>query len=173
MDAALRIRHRSSSGSVSHVRKSLNHLEAFIVRAKAQTYAGDGAARPPCRPGAHDLGYDDGAWSYLDSYFGGTDFLGQEVVWRDGEPLWAMNYYGRILDPARIDASRAGAVIKAALLALYREGRFLGGFEWTTQNGIYRDDSVGDVASFTGREGIFVDGIEAYRLDYCGGLIKP
>jgi hypothetical protein len=155
---------------------AVNHIDdlnAFIVRAKARTYAGDGATRASSRRGSHDLGHDEGEWAYLDSYFGGTDFLGQEVVWRNGEPVWAMNYYGRILDPALIDAARAGAIIKEALSELYREDRFLGGFEWSTPHGIYRDASDGTAASFTGREGIFVDGVEAYRLDYCGGLIKP
>jgi hypothetical protein len=80
----------------------MDGLEAFIVRAKAATYVGDGAPRPPCRIGAHDIRYEDGGWAYLDSYFGGTDFLGQEVVWQTGTPVWAMNYYGRILRPDRI-----------------------------------------------------------------------
>lgn len=31
----------------------------------------------------------------------------------------------------------------------------------------------GDVARFSGRETIAVDGVEAYALDYHGGLIKP
>ena len=151
----------------------MHGLEAFIVRAKARTYVGGGATRAPSRPGAHDIGYAEGEWSYLDSYFGGTDFVGQEVVWHAGVPVWAMNYYGRILDPGRIDAARAGGVIKAALSAMYAEGRFLGGFEWQTPDGLYRDASNGDYRSFTGREGIFVDGVEAYRLDYAGGLIVP
>jgi len=151
----------------------MTDLEAFIVRAKARSYVGNAAVRASSRTGSHDIGFDQGEWSYLDSYFGGTDFVGQEVVWRSGEPVWAMNYYGRILDPARIDAVRAGKVIKAALSAMYAEGRFLGGFEWQTPDGLYRDASEGDFRSFTGREGIFVDGVEAYRLDYAGGLILP
>lgn len=56
-------------------------LEKFIVRAKAATYVGDGASRRPCRTGSRDIAYEDGEWVYLDSYFGGADFLGQEVVW--------------------------------------------------------------------------------------------
>ena len=148
-------------------------LEAFIVRAKARTYVGGGATRPPCRPGSHDIGYEEGAWSYLDSYFGGTDFLGQEVVWRDGAPVWAMNYYGRIARSDRIDAATAGSVIKQALSALYREGRFLGGFTFTVGPHRYVDRSEGGVDSFSGQETIEIDREEVYRLDYHGGLIRP
>lgn len=151
----------------------MDDLEAFIIRAKAAAYVGGGAFRPSSRPGSHDVGYEEPGWRYLDSYYGGTDFVGQEAVWRGGEPAWAMNYYGRILRDDLIDAPRAGAAIKAALSALYREGRFLGGFEFETSAGRYMDRNTGDYRSFTGLETILVDGVEAYRLDYHGGLIRP
>jgi Domain of unknown function (DUF5680) len=69
-------------------------LNGFVVRAKRGTYVGNGIVSPSSRPGSHDLTYDEDHWSYRDSYFGGTDFLGQETVWRDEVPVWAMNYYG-------------------------------------------------------------------------------
>jgi hypothetical protein len=151
----------------------MSDLERFIVTAKAATYIGDGTPAPSSRPGSHDLAYADGPWRYLDSYFGGTDFMGQETVWCDNEPIWAMNYYGYITRPDLIDAARAGATIKAALSEMYREGRFLGGFEWAGAHGLYVDRSEGDHAHFRGREHILVGGIEAYALDYAGGLVKP
>ena len=147
-------------------------LTAFIVSAKRATYVGDGKPAPASRPGAHDLVFEQDALSYRDSYFGGTDFIGQEVVWHAGAPVWAMNYYGYITRPELIDAQRAGATIKAALAAMYAEGRFLGGFDWLGPHGRYVDASTGDAAHFQGREHILVDGIEAYALDYHGGLIK-
>lgn len=148
-------------------------LNQIVVRAKAATYVGGGMRAVPCRPGAHDLTWSDGDWRYLDSYFGGTDFIGQETVWFAGEPVWAMNYYGYITRPDLIDAQRAGETIKAALSAMYGQGRFLGGFEWTGPHGTYRDTSTGDVAHFHGRETIMVAEEQAYALDYLGGLIRP
>jgi hypothetical protein len=71
-----------------------------------------------------------------------------------------------------IDANQAGATIKAALSAMYQEGRFLGGFDWAGTHGKYQDRSSGDITHFHGREVILVSGIEAYALDYCGGLVK-
>jgi len=150
----------------------MDSLEAFIVRAKARTYVGDGAALPPCRAGAHDIGFEEGSWVYLDSYFGGTDFLGQEVVWHAGVPVWAMNYYGRIHRPEQIDAAAAGRVIKQALSALYSEGRFLGGFVFSKGPHTYIDRSDGDVSSFTGHEVIEMERETVYRLDYHGGMIR-
>jgi hypothetical protein len=152
---------------------SIEGLEPFIVAAKAATYVGGGAKAGPSRPGSHDLGFEQGPWRYLDSYFGGTDFIGQETVWHGGEPVWSMCYYGFISRPDLIDGARAGATIKAALSSMYREGRFLGGFEWRGEHGTYRDTSTGTYEHFHGREHIAVGGVEAYALDYFGGLIRP
>jgi len=151
----------------------MDGLEDFIVEAKAASYAGNGAFQAPSRGGSHDIGYRREAWRYLDSYFGGTDFLGQETAWLGEVPVWAMNYYGRILRSKLIDAVVAGSVIKAALSALYREGRFLGGFEHEVGPARYVDASSGTVEGFHGVERIFIGASEAYRLDYHGGLVRP
>lgn len=155
---------------------TLAQLEAFIVAAKAATYVGGGKKCLSYRPGSHDLQCHDGDFSYLDSYFGGTDFIGQEVVYHCGAPVWAMNYYGRILEPARIAAVDAGQVIQQSLTQLYEQGRFLGGFTHDTPLGTYVDTNEGDVASFVGQEWIAreVDGetVRVYELVYHGGFIK-
>jgi hypothetical protein len=148
-------------------------LNAFIVRAKAATYVGGGAKSPPCRPGSHDLQFHDGPFSYLDSYFGGADFVGEEVVYHEGEPVWAMNYYGRILEPAMITPAEAGQIIQESLSRMYQEGRFLGGFEYVAGNGTYVDTSEGNVSSFHGKEWIVRGGVRVYELVYHGGLVKP
>jgi hypothetical protein len=160
-------------------------LADFIVRAKAATYVGDGTPTEPSRLGSHDLLWEEDGWVYRDSYFGGADFIGQEVIWRDtpeGDlnggglltPVWAMNYYGRITEPELLDAAGAGLIVKQALSAMYQEGRFLGGFGWEDGHGaVYVDMSDGDHRSFTGHETISINGTECYRLDYHGGLIKP
>ncbi len=146
-------------------------LTAFIVRAKSATYVGDGARLLPYRPGSHDLQFHDAPFGYHDSYFGGADFIGQEVVYHGPTPVWAMNYYGYLLSD-RIDAQLAGATIKAALTALYREGRFLGGFTYRAGDLTYVDENTGDVERFHGVEHIaHVDGERRYELRYHGGRI--
>ncbi len=149
----------------------LEKLNAFIVRAKAVTYVGDGQPVPSCRTGSHDLKFADGEWSYLDSYFGGRDFIGEEVVFLKEKPVWAMNYYGRILRPDLITPSQTGQVIKASLSKMYIEGRFLGGFEYHHEGFKYTDASEGELTSFRGRESISRLGELAYELFYHGGLI--
>lgn len=149
-------------------------LESFILEAKAACYVGGKTAETQAsRRASHDITYRRGPFGYLDSYYGGTDFLGQEVVWKNDEPVWALNYYGRILEPGLINGERAGTVIRQALSALYQEGRFLGGFTFQHAFGEYIDESIGDVASFQGVERICVNGRLSYQLDYHGGLVKP
>ena len=151
----------------------MDGLEAFIVAAKAACYVGAGQKGAPSRQGAFDLTHEAGDFAYRDSYFGGTDFVGQEVVWHRGTPVWAMNYYGRILRGDLIDGARGAAVIRAALSAMYAQGRFLGGFAWVHDGYDYTDASTGTFRDFTGVETIHKDGALAYRLDYHGGMIVP
>ena len=149
-------------------------LHHFIIIAKANSYVAGGAFMPPCRTGSHDIGYERGGWRYLDSYFGGTDFAGQEVVWFAGVAIWAMNYFGRIVEPDLIDAARAGRVIKDALTHMYVDQmRFLGGLDFDHAFGHYTDQSSGTFECFSGEERILVGDRIAYRLDYRGGLIVP
>src|SRR5688572_14043988 len=101
--------------------QSLSELQGFIVRAKAATYVGGGAKISSSRTASHDLQFSEGDWMYLDSYYGGTDFIGQEAIWHVKNPVWVMNYYGYILRPELITPSQAGETIKSSLSRLYLE----------------------------------------------------
>lgn len=150
----------------------MEDLERFIVTAKAACYVGKGATAQSSRPGSHDLTFELDQWNYRDSYYGSTDFLGQEAVWCEHEPVWVMNYYGRVLRNDLIDGARAAEVIRASLSMLYAEGRFLGGFAHRHNLYHYRDSNAGDVHSFTGRETIHGNEQLAYELHYHGGMVK-
>lgn len=150
----------------------IDELNNFIVRAKAATYVGDGEHVESCRPGSHDLRFSDGDWTYHDSYFGGTDFIGEEVVYYAEKPVWAMNYYGRILRDDLLTAAEAGQMIKASLSHMYKENRFLGGFEHMENDLTYVDASDGGSDSFHGRELIRRSSEIVYELVYHGGLIR-
>lgn len=147
-------------------------LENFIIAAKAACYVGDGSVAKSCRTDSHDLAYSDGESNYLDSYFGGTDFIGQEVVWHQNKAIWAMNYYGYIIEPLLISAAQTGNIIKQSLALLYAKKRFLGGFEHIVDDFAYRDANKGDFTRFHGVEIILFEGKEVYRLDYHGGIIQ-
>jgi hypothetical protein len=148
-------------------------LHRFIIRAKKSTYVAGGAKDAASRPGSHDLSFRDGDWIYRDSYFGGTDFMGQETVWLKDEPVWSMIYYGYILRPDLIDGDRAAQTLRAALSGEHAQGRLLDNFEWSGPDGHFRISSEGTIEHFKGRETITVDNTVSYALDYMGGLVKP
>lgn len=149
----------------------IDALHAFILAAKAASYVGDGQPAASCREESHDLVFSRGDFDYLDSYFGGEDFIGEEVVYHQGEPVWGLNYYGAILQPDLITGAEAGAMIKASLSKMYRQGRFLGGWLHSQDDLVYHDTSKGDLTHFTGYEWIERAGVKAYELFYHGGMI--
>ena len=71
-------------------------LVSFLIRAKQKTYAGHGAEVTSSRPASHDLRYEEGNLLYIDTFLGGEKFTGEEALWKDGIPLWSMNYSGRV-----------------------------------------------------------------------------
>lgn len=151
---------------------SAAELERFIVQAKTATYVGGGQKLLPYRLGSKDLQFFDADWAYHDCYLGNSDFLGQEVVYFQRQPVWAMNYYGRILRDDQITAAEAGRMIMVSLSRLYLEGRFLGGFRHVAGDLTYTDTSQGDVRSCAGQEWIERNGVRVYELVYHGGLVR-
>lgn len=147
-------------------------LETFIVRAKAASYVGNGRQLLPYRLGSHDLQFADGDLVYHDSYVGEGDFAGQEIVYLERRVVWAMSYFGRIVRQDLITPADAGRIIKESLWNLYEQGRFLGGFSYTSDPYTYHDTSEGDVSFFHGREWITVRDEVGYELLYHGGVIK-
>jgi hypothetical protein len=146
-------------------------LTEFIVTAKRATYAAAAAKSLPYRLGTSDIQFRDGPWSYLDSYVGEADFLGQEIVYLDRVPVWSMAYCGFLQSP-RIDSATAGRIVQAALTRLYEEGRFLGGFSIDVDGYHYVDTNSGDVSRFTGQEWIEDHDERLYTLHYFGGDIR-
>jgi Domain of unknown function (DUF5680) len=172
---ALEIPKNSPSFSLSVCNKLLNmtlELIEFIVRAKANTWNKSGQASLSYRPGSRDLQYHEANLSYLDSYFGNTNFLGQEVVWQDGPPIWAMNYHGQILQPDLYDGARAGATSQVGRGRVYTLNTFLGDYEFALEHSVFRMTTTGESSSFSGKEWHEINGIVVYTFDFHGGAIQ-
>ncbi len=151
----------------------LQALHQFAIKAKKACYVGNGQPVSPSRLASHDLAFADGEWSYRDSYFGGTDFLGQEVIWFGSEATWVMNYYGFILRPDLITPTQAGDTLKQALSSPDSQARLLDNLSFDGPHGRYTITSKGYIDHFSGQESISVNGVITYVLDYHGGLVRP
>lgn len=142
-------------------------LAAFLCRAKRNGYAEKAPEeRIPSRQGAHDISYREGDFLYLDSYFGGEQFIGEECVWLKEKPLWSMNYGGRV-----VSEGFSGDFLKAALMLVPEEAPFRG-------PGFYRDGDYtyicsfsGDLCWYQGYEEIFCREEKVYECFFHGGEI--
>ena len=159
-------------GTICAMEFTLEGVERFIVRAKQHTYIGNGPKLLPYRLGSSDLQFGEGDWTYHDSYFGESDFIGQEIVYWRKNPVWGMNYFGVILQYEKITAVAVGRMLRESLSLMYGEGRFLGGFEHLSGALTYMDHNEGNVQRLRGREQILLAGEVVYELVYHGGLLR-
>lgn len=143
---------------------------AFLIRAKQATYAGGGAEVLPSRPNSHDLRYSEGDLLYIDTYLGGYEFIGEEAVWHQSQPLWGMNYYGWMLVPEIPDGF--SPFLKDTLKQLPEQSPFRGPAHWERGDFAYRCQWSGSMPLFSGEEEIRYHDDVIYRLVFHGGRIR-
>ncbi len=139
----------------------------FLMRAKRATYAGKGGETASSRPASHDLLYEEGPLKYIDTYLGGEAFAGEEALWQENVPFWAMNYVGRVTAPGF-----SGDFLKEALLRVPPETPYRGPAEYTDGVFIYRCTVNGLFDWFNGSETIEKDGVTLYECLFHGGSIR-
>lgn len=139
----------------------------FLMRAKRATYAGKGAESAPSRPASHDLVYEEGGLKYLDTYLGGRRFSGEEAVWQNGVPVWAMNYCGRVTGEPF-----SGDFLKEALLHVSGETPYRGPARFEDGKYTYLCKPEGTLEWFQGREEIRFGGETVYELYFHGGIVE-
>ncbi len=143
-------------------------LIAFLLDAKRNTYAAAAPQASPCRTGCHDYRYlGPAGYAYLDSYLGGERFAGQEAVWQNDRPLWAMNYLGRVLaEPF------SGDFLKQALLAVPAAMPYRGPALFSQGDYCYHCRVEGDFSFFQGWEEIFYREGKVYECCFHGGFVR-
>ena len=152
---------------------NLEDLSKFLNEANKSTYANKDAPKAPsARLGSEDYHFEQGNLTYHDTYFGGRDFIGEEIVYQDGKPVWGANYFGVILDET-VNEKDVYAFLRQALMQEYTDvipvrgpAKFSDG-EWT-----YQFNANGGLASFSGQEEIVLRGKNIYRCLIHGGLIQ-
>ena len=152
----------------------LQKLAEFLVRAKIQTYAGDGKEVEPQRPGFNELEYSEDDFEYRDSYAGFYCAPGQEVVRFNGKPIWAMAYNGGMIKKYQDDEAFSGmtfAFLKEALKRVDKSRPFRGPESFKDGDFGYVDETSGDITLFNGCEKIFYKDEEVFRQRYFGGII--
>lgn len=140
---------------------------AFLLRAKKNGYAAHAPEQPPSRPASHDIKYEEGSMLYIDTYLGGERFTGEEAVWRDGTPLWSMNFSGRVLSQ-----KFSGEFLKEALINVPEEIPFRGPLVHKNGDYSYHCNVSGCFEWFQGHEEIFCESERVYESYFHGGIVK-
>lgn len=151
-------------------------LYNFLIEAKKQTYANANVEKVnSSRKGSHDYHYQNDKMTYHDTYFGGTKFMGEEVVYcNDETPIWGMNYYGITIDETLSEEAMDKA-LRPALMAVGQDENVIpvrGPKNY--QNGEYEYSFLvkGDLDCFEGTETIYKGKTKVYELKCHGGIIK-
>ena len=149
-------------------------IENFLIEAKKQTYANENVEKVnSSRIGSHDYEYSDGVMKYHDTYFGGINFMGEEVVYEQDEtPMWGMNYYGVTLDKNLSEEAMDNA-LRPALMQVGNDDIIpvRGPREFVNGEYRYTFSVTGDLNCFDGEEAIYKKDHKVYVLKCHGGKI--
>jgi transcriptional regulator with XRE-family HTH domain len=144
-----------------------NQIIEFLCTAKKSTYAGSGQNTASSRLYSHDLKFQSGPMEYLDSYFGGEQFIGEEVLWLSDKPIWSMNYMGRVLKN-----TFSGDFLKESLLAVTHDLPYRGPELYIKGDYIYHNKVMGSFFWFSGEEEIYYRNEKVYECLFHGGKIR-
>ncbi len=155
-------------------------LLGFLIEAKKETYANASIEKvSSSRLGSNDYHYEEmiegEKMIYHDTYFGGTKFMGCEVVYRDeNTPKWGMNYYGVTLD-SNLSEEAMDKALRPALMKVGEDNSVLpvrGPARLENDGYVYTFKSEGEIDNFTGIEKIYKDDKLVYKLRCHGGVIQ-
>ena len=151
----------------------------FLIRAKKNTYAnGDSAKVKSSRLGSKDYHYEEivlgKKYAYHDTYFGGEKFIGEEVLYVENKPVWAMNYNGYSFIENLSEEAMDNA-LRPALMHVGEDEKALpvrGPSEYVNGEYRYTFSQTGTFENFTGLERIYKHDTLIYELRCSGGEIK-
>ena len=159
---------------------NLDELQAFIVKAGENGYAGNGKyTRMP--DGSKVCTFQKGNFHYTDDYAGSLQAPGNEIVrWQkeDGQRIWQRSYSGGIL----FGFGDYEELVKEAFIFLKKalmngDNVFRGPPKFENEDFVYRMTKKGDINRFSGREWIIDKKVyyncTIFSQDFIGGLVIP
>lgn len=152
----------------------MNKIEKFLIEAKMQTYANENVEKVnSSRLNSKDYEYKKDDMVYHDTYFGGTNFIGEEAVYVNNEIYWAMNYHGVTLDET-LGEEAMDKALRPALMMVGKDDIIpvRGPREFYNGEYKYTFNVDGDINYFNGIETIYKNNEKIYELRCSGGLIK-
>jgi len=116
----------------------------------------------------------DGPFLYRDIYAGTAYFVGQEIVYYQGQPAWSMSYDGGVIpeicDRGEID--RIYTFLRMALRKVPAEQPYRGPHLFGDGRYVYENRCQASADCFLGHEIITHNQKKVYELHYRGGFLR-
>ncbi|MDR1449075.1 MAG: DUF5680 domain-containing protein [Propionibacteriaceae bacterium] len=138
----------------------------FLIAAKKASYTGRGPQSEPSKPQSHDYRFAAGEFAYADVYLGEDHFIGQEAVWKAGQPLWGMNYVGRV-----VNEGFSSEFLHEVLLLVPRDNPYRGPVSHSDGGYSYSCIVKGSLDWFYGYERIWLGEVLVYEGAFHGGEV--
>ena len=145
----------------------IDKIIQFRLKANVNTYAAFMNETDSTRYDSHDYKYEEGEFTYHDTYLGGEQFAGEEGIWKNGTAVYAMNYLGRVLGD-----NFSGDFLKEALRMATAEYPYRGPEFYKSGEYSYKCKVTGNFTWFQGYEEIYCQDVKGYECYFHGGLIK-
>lgn len=143
----------------------------FLLRANKAGFADPNVIVKEQPDGAHEIIYEQNKWLFIDYWFGGNPFSGQESVSYAGKAIWAMQYRGGVPEGAVVTHEEVFSFLKKALARCSVDEPLRGPAELIEDEWRYANTWSHNFAEFTGHEEISYKGEIVHITDYFGGLV--
>ena len=152
---------------------NIETLTKFLNEANKATYANKTAPKvAPSRLKSEDYHFEKDGLIYHDTYFGGRDFIGEEVIYENEKPAWGANYFGFVIDE-KVSEKDVYDFLRKALMQKYDNViPVRGPSNFSADDKEYRFSADGNLENFSGKEEILFGGKVVYRCLIHGGMIK-
>lgn len=150
-----------------------DQLLEFLERAGKATYAGNGKYEEhPERPGFQELIYQEGEFSYRDSYIGYIRSWGEEIVRFQNKPVWTSLYGGGMTEGHENLADETFEFLKKAL-SVKEEGIFSPRGPKLLEDGDWKHtyEQKGDYDNFSGYQEIYYKSELVFFHHIIGGVV--
>lgn len=150
-----------------------NKLAQFLNVANKATYANKEAPKvAPSRLKSEDYHLEQDGLIYHETYFGGRDFIGGEIVYENEKPIWGANYFGFVLDE-NINEKEVCDFLRLALMQEHNDViPVRGPKHFSADDKEYSFVVNGDLTNFSGTEEISFDEKAVYRCYLHDGMIR-
>ncbi len=146
-------------------------LIAFLLEANRAGYADVTTTVTDQPNGAHEIVVKKDGWLFVDYWFGGDPFSGQESITKDGKAIWAMQYRGRVGEGFEDRADEVFGFLKQALGKCTPEEPLRGPSKHEDKNWRYENSWSHDLSEFEGVEKIYYQDKLAHVCKYMGGVV--